>query len=210
MPAPVIHTFPVRRPGFISAAVFEGSDDALNLNLTYPRTDGMGDTSFILRCCRNPDNDPDLAGHICLPSSKDINYLSQDALIAHIRMAALIAGVVPGSQEWMDSYQADLLGSTNLQTAIGNVKVTAFEAVDADLCRISVQKTSGGPVRVIDTDYGELGVYTYAPETQLHIVGGAIEKQFPSYVHNPAGGTTLSSSQKSAIVDYVLSLEPWI
>jgi hypothetical protein len=207
MTTPHVFTFPVRRPGFITAAVFSGDSDRLDLELQYIDADGTT-RAFVLPCTRNPD-DPGDPGAICLPSNKTITNLHETAIIASLRMATMISGAIPGSAEWMTAF-VEALDKPNLQTAIGNVKVVSLEQTTDVLLQVSVQKTSGGPIRVIDTDYGELGTYSFMPSTQLRCVAGAIEAQYPSYVHDPMNGSVLTESQKANILAYVSSLEPWI
>jgi len=207
MTTPAVHEFPVRRPGFISLAQFTGNDDRLDLELQFTDETGTGRTKA-LACTRNPA-DPGDPGVICLPNSKTISDLNETALIAHIRMATLISGTIPGSQEWQDAFMT-AIDKPNLQTAIGNVKIVSVQQMTDIVLQVSVQKTSGGPIRVLDTDYGELGQYTFAPITQLLVVAGAIEAQYPTYIHDPQNGSILTTSQKANIVAYVMALEPWI
>jgi hypothetical protein len=49
----------------------------------------------------------------------------------------------------------------------------------------------------------------FVPDTQLLVVPGAIEKQFPTYVHDYPN-TILSEQQRADIVAYVLAIAPWI
>lgn len=202
MAIPVIYPYPIKRPGFIEQAVWIGPDDDLSLEVRYR------DTSDNLQTVPLPCSSGGQLGKICLPSSATINDISRDTLIAHLRMSTLISGSIPGSAEWTDAFvnQAD---TNNLQTAIGNVKVTAIDVVDQQLLDVTLQKTSGGPTVVVRTDYNELGTYAFAPSTQLYCVAGAIEKQFPTYVHDYPDAT-LSQAQKDAIADYVVALEQWI
>ena len=208
MPTPVVYSRPIKRPGFISGAQFTGDNDRLDLELQYTDSSGIPRT-LVLPCCRNPDDAQD-PGAICLPSSKGINDLKQDALISHLRMSTFITGFLPGSTEWIDAFMSESEAS-HIQTAIGTVRVLRFEPQDDQIVHVIVAKSGSLSIeRTLVTDYSELSNYSFAPGTQLLCVAGAIEKQFPSYVHFPSSGQVLSTNQKSDIVSYVQTLDQWI
>lgn len=206
MGIPVIHTFPVKRPGFIATAQWQGPDDDLALAISFPDIGGIS-RSLTFQTRSTPTGNP---GEICLPTSNDLNDLgprARDVLVAHTRMACMIAGLaVPGSKEFLDAFvQSD---TNNLQSALGMVKVTAVTPTTDQLIDLTY-KQGTGPGFVVTVDHGELNNYIFVPETQLLVVPGAIKKQFPTYVHDYPG-TILTAAQRQAIVDYVLTLEPWV
>jgi len=149
-------------------------------------------------------------GELCLPASNDVNTLGprkRDILVAHTRMACMISGLaVPGSKEFLDAFIGQ--DQNNLQTAIGTVKVTQVVNVD-DQCVEMTFRCGSGPTLAFEVDHGELNKYVFVPATQLLVVPGAVEKQFPTYVHNHPT-QVLSQQQKDDIAAYCLTLEPWI
>lgn len=206
MPIPVVHPFPVRRPNFIVSATWVGTDEDLTLEVGY--FDQGGIPRSVVFETRNVSEGR--TGEICLPTSNDVADLgpnARDILVAHLRMACMVAGLaVPGSKEFTDALlQAD---SNNLQTAVGTVKVTAVAPVDDQCVDIEFQK-SPGPKRTYRIDHGELNQYVFVPQTQLRVVGGAVEKQYPNAVHDYPG-TVLTETEKANIASYVLTLAPWI
>lgn len=209
MANPIVHNFPVRRPNFIEDAFWIGDDDDLALNLKF--TDVGGVQKSIQLETQNAER----KGELCRPNSNDILDMAdtqgrvRDILAAHVRMAVLVKGhAVPGSQEFADALVDDLLGSNNFQTSIGTVKVTDVTLIDHQCVDLEFKQGSG-PKRTFTFDYQELMNYTFVPVTQLLVVSGAVEKEFPSYVHDHPNDV-LSSSQKQDVVDYVMSLAPWV
>jgi hypothetical protein len=99
--------------------------------------------------------------------------------------------------------------TSNFQTAVGAVKCTDVIFINDQIVELEFQKGSG-PKRKYQFDYGELQNYSFAPSTQLFIIAGAVEKQFPTYNHDFTAGVFLTESQKQDIVDYVLTLSPWM
>lgn len=205
MTSPVVHAFPVKRPGFVNAIQWQGGDQDLALLCSY--TD-LGDvTRSIVFPCRGPNE----AGELCLPASSDLANLSgtrqRDILVAHARMACMVAGLaVPGSKEFTDAFvQSE---TNNLQTALGTVKVTAVDALD-DQCVTLTFKQGTGPAYPLDVDHDELNKYAFVPSTQLLVIPGSIKKQFPTYVHDGASNI-LTQAQRDNIEAYVLALAPWI
>ena len=207
MTSPVVHQFPVKRPGFIETAEWINDDAHLALRITYTDVGNVA-RSMQFECRNLGDATP---GSICLPASTDLNNLgprARDTLVAHARMACMIAGLaVPGSKEFADAFTATL-DSINLQTALGTVKVTNVDIVDDQTAMLTF-KCGTGPNYNVEVDHGELNNYVFVPETQLFIIPGSVNKQFSSYVHNYPSAI-LTTSQKADIVAYVTSLEPWI
>lgn len=209
MPNPVVHDFPVRRPGFIQTADWVGPDQQLQLKITFYDENGM--LHAIVFNTRNlPDN---VKGDVVLPSGllgNDLHNLGtryEDILTAHTRMSCLVArSGIPGSDEFMEAL---LNGPTaNIQTSLGVVKVTDVNPVDDQTVKITF-KCGTGPTLDVNMDYADLNNYLFAPITQLFVVPGAIKKQFPTYVHDYPT-TILSQSRRDEISAYVMTLEPWI
>lgn len=204
MPVPANFGHPIKRPNFLLAADFIGGDEDLALEVQFPNALGQI-TSLSLQL--NGEN----LGEMCLPSSLQvIGTLSDAALKAHLRMATMISGTVPPSQEWKDAL-IQHEASNKFQTAIGNVQMDEVVVVD-EVCADFIFKKSGtSQLKTVRTTYDELTKYDLNPETQLRIIAGAIEKQFPQYVHDhPA--TVLSASKRQDIIDFLLGpdFQPWI
>lgn len=209
MAIPFNYGYPVLRPGVVVDASFQGSDANLNLNIVYYNEFGATE-AFVMPCCSVAHG----MGLICLPSSATIQDVNRDAIVASVRMATLISSMIPGSSEWNDAITTDggLLNETmDFQMSIGNVKVKTLRVVtDSHVELDMVKKGTTSPVQTIVTDYDELGRYTFAPDAQLHCVAGAIEKQFPTYVHDPANNVLLTQARKDEIVAYVKTLVLWV
>lgn len=203
MPEPIVYEFPVRRPGFITQAQWIGGDDDLALQLTY--TGVGGGTQSVSLTTRNPDN---LIADIALPSGMTVDDMKRDLIVAHIRMATFVSKTVAGSEEWQKAF-IEQAGARHFQTPIGNVKVTDVRMTSDVEFELDIKKTGGGPTRTLTSDHSEMSRYTFTPSTQLLIVGGAVWKDFGSY-HHDYPNEVLSAQQKQDIVDYVLTLEPWI
>lgn len=206
MPIPSIFPFPVRRPNFITEATWLGGDDDLSLQIKYLDIGGI--TRSMSFTTRNIGASQ--IGEICVPTSSDLNNLgprARDVLVAHTRMSCMIAGrAIPGSKEFSEA-QIHLL-TDNYQTAIGTVGITNIDVISDQLINLTYKK-GNGPAYVIQVDHGELNSYTFAPDTQLLIVPGAVEKAFPTYVHDYPS-SVLTQSQKDNVVAEVLGLSPWI
>lgn len=210
MPIPSDQGFPVKRPSFIQSAEWQGPDDQLSLKLTF--FNAQGNLNQIVFATRNVGQA--VQGEICLPVSQLNNDLTnlgpryEDILRAHTRMACLVAGqAVPGSQEFTSAL---LSGQTqNLQTAMGVTKVNGEPTPLTDqTCKIPF-RTGTGPVCEVEVDYADLCNYQFAPETQLLSVPGSVRKAFSTYVHDYPT-TILSATRREEIVEYVMSLTPWI
>lgn len=205
MSTPTQYGYPVKRPGIITAASWQGSDANLSLELTYTNEFGLPQI-FVLRCSSVAQG----VGLICLPSSVTISDINRDALVASIRMATFIGGTIPGSFEWMTAMTTGQ-DTMNFQVALGTAKVKAVRLIDDARIEIDMIKSGNNtPVQTIQTDHQEIGTYTFTPDSQLHCVAGAIEKQFPSYVHDPANGVILSQAHRDDIAAYVVTLAMWV
>lgn len=205
MPSPNVFNYPVQRPGFITGVTWLGQpgDEELILNVEY--TDGQG-----LPAQTTLYSTPTPEASLCLPTSKVIADLSEDLLLAHLRMAGMISATVPGSKEYLDAVSTQ--GGTDaryFQTPIGDVKVTAITPINDTMVKITMQKGSATP-RDLIVPISDLAKYTFAPSTQLLIVAGSIHKQFPTYVQDHATNKHLTQAQMDAISAYVLGLSPWI
>lgn len=201
---PVVHPFPVMRPGFIQSAEWIGGPEDMTLEVAYQNLAGGLEVVSFQTKGENP-------GEICVPSSNDLANLGprgRDILVAHLRMACMVHGsAVPGSREFEDIW-VNQSGSNYFQTALGTTKITAVTAVSDAECDIT-WRVGTGPLFVTRVGHGEINAYAYAPSTQLYVVPGSVKKQFANYVHDWPG-TVLTQAQKDAIVDYVVALKPWI
>lgn len=203
MPMPVQYGYPVKRPGIISDASWQGPDSNLSLQLTY--TNEFGNLQAFLLLAGNASR----TGDLCLPNGKTIQDINRDALIASIRMATFIGSVIPGSKEWLDAMTTGQ-DTMNFQTALGNVKIKEIRIIsDVQVELDMVKAGTSTPIQTIVTDFSEIGTYSFAPDTQLRCAAGAIEKQFASYVHDYPG-TVLSQSQKDDVAAYVKTLALWV
>lgn len=206
MTIPVIYDFPVRRPGFIKAASWVGNDENLRLRCMY--VDQGGTDRAVEFTTRSTVGN--IKGEVCLPSSNDLVNLGlryEDILTAHTRMACLVArSGIPGSTEFNDAL---LNGqSSNIQTALGMVKVIGVQPIDDQT--IAIQYRQGtGPILTINQEYQNLNNYVFVPDTQLFVIPGSIKKEFGTYVHDYPN-VILSESRREEIAAYCLTLEPWI
>ncbi len=203
---PVVLAYPIRRPGFITGVTWVGtpSDEELHLNVEYVDQSGQPAQTSLYTT-------PVQQATLCLPSAKGVLDLSDDLFIAHARMAGMISGTIPGSQEYADALKGTgLIDGRNFQMPCGDVKVTDVQAMGGRDIRLTFQKSSGGPTRDVVADIADLATYAFAPSTQLLTVAGAIKKQYPTYVHDVATGKHLTQQQMDIIESYVLGLEPWI
>lgn len=206
MPTHLVLGYPIKRPGFIESADWVGTpgQDDLTLQLTYTDAQGVGLTVSMYTV-----NAPNAT--LCLPSSKTVADLPEDIFTAHIRMAGMISGAIPGSMEFETAIKSDGAGNArNFQMPIGDVKVTAVASIDPLNLRFTFQKASGGATRDIDMDVRDIASYAFAPSTQLLVVAGAIKKQYPTYIQDHANGKDLSQTQMDTVAAYVLGLDPWI
>lgn len=208
MTTPTNLGYPAKRPGFITGVTWNGQpqDAQLSLSIEYVGENGNPSQTVLFT---TPKTDP--VPTLCLPSGKTITDMIDDVMIAHIRMAGMISGTIPGSQEYTDAITGTgLLNGRNFQTPIGDVKVTAVQSVDERTIRLTCQKTSGGITRDVDADINDLAKYAFAPSTQLLVIAGAIKKQYPNYIHDAATNKHLTQQQMDTIEAFVMGLEPWI
>lgn len=201
---PVVHPFPVRRPGYIEQANWQGTAEDMALELAYRNLAGQLEVVSFATQGENP-------GEICVPSSNDLANLgprARDILVAHLRMACMIRGVaIPCSKEFEDVWVTQS-NANYFQTALGTTKITGCTAVSDSEADIS-WRVGTGPIYVTRVGHGEINSYAYAPSTQLLVVAGSVKKQFPSYVHNYPT-TVLTQAQKDDIASYCVGLDPWI
>lgn len=200
MPAPIDHGFPVQRPGAILSADWIGPDDDLSLEVAV--LDALGQQRVVSFPCRVPGQ----PGVMCLPSSVGAPDLSDDAIVAHVRMATWISRTIVGSKEWTAAFVDQ--PTANFQTAAGTCKVVASRMIDDALFEFDFRKGSG-PIRTVLTDHSTMCKYRLEPEEQARVIPGAVKLEFPNYVHDYPG-TVLSQAQKDAIRSYVLALALWM
>lgn len=203
MPVPAQYGYPVQRPGVITAAQWTGGDSNLQLQLTY--VNEFGNLQVFSLKTTNTSG----VGDICLPTGKTIQDIDRDAIVASVRMMTFISGMIPGSKEWLDAMTTGQ-DTMNFQLAIGNAKVKEVRIVsDVQVDLDMVKAGTSSPIQTVVTDFNELGTYTFAPDTQLRCAAGAIEKQYPTYVHDYPT-TVLTQQQRDDIVAYVTQLKLWV
>jgi hypothetical protein len=203
MPVPAQYGYPVKRPGLIVAAQWTGPDSNLKLQVTY--VNEFGNLQVFLLSTTNAG----AVGDICLPTGKTIQDINRDAIIASVRMATFISKHIPGSKEWLDAMTTGQ-DTMNFQMAIGNVKIKEARIIsDVQVELDMVKAGTSTPVQTVVTDFGELGTYTFAPDTQVRCAAGAIEKEYPSYIHDYPT-QVLTQAQKDDIIAYVLTLPLWV
>lgn len=204
MPTPVNYGYPVKRPGLITQARFIGADDDLSLQITFTNDQGLPQ-AISLPCTANG-----VYGKICLPTTANITHIDRDAIIASVRMATMVGRAIPGSAEWTAALTSEQEGSMDLQLALGNGKVKELRILSDTQLEIDVvKKGTTSPVQTIQTYFQELGSYVFTPDTQMHCVAGAIEKQYPTYVHDYPT-QVLTAQQKADIEAYVVTLALWV
>lgn len=205
MAIPTIFTYPVQRPNFLTGVTWQGNqgDAALVLNLEYTASDGSAASKSLYTT-------PSSIASLCLPTSKVIADLDEDLLIAHVRMAGMISGTIPGSKEFSDAVSTSGVADARyFQTPIGDVKITNIISLNDSNVRVTMQKGSAA-TRDINMEIADLSHYSFAPSTQLIVVAGAIRKQYPTYVHDAATNKYLTQAQMDNIAAYVLTLNLWI
>lgn len=206
MPTHLVLDYPIRRPGFIENANWVGAPGQDDLTLRLEYHDAQGQAGQCELYTVNAAN-----AILCLPSNKTIEDLPEDIFSAHVRMAGMVSGTIPGSEEYNTAIKGSGdLGARNFQMPIGDVKVTAIQYLSAAMARFTFQKSSGGATRDIDLDVRDLATYAFAPSTQLLVIAGAIKKQYPTYIQDHANGKDLTQTQMDTIAAYVLGLDPWI
>lgn len=211
MPIPVVHSHPIKRPNFILSAAWIGGDDNLLFRVTFP--DSLGVVQAIEFQTRNVG--AGRSGEICLPiaivNNNDLNDLgprARDIMVAHTRMACMVAGhATPGSIEFANAFLQPL-GSKDLQTAIGTAKIVAITHID-DVKFNLTWRVGNGPDFTQEVDYTELGLYQFVPDTQLLVIPGAVKKTHAAAYHDYPN-TVLTQAQKDAIVASVLATHHWI
>ena len=199
----MIFTYPNKRPGIITSVYFSGEDDDLQLTLEWAEDTRSGATTFQLQNIGDGN-----VGQICLPASAQLEQVSEDAIIASIRMAAFISNSTAGSGELADMF-ADQEGSRDIQSAVGNLKVDAVRTPTGVCVELDIKKKNSQQKRTICTDHGALSQYSYTPSTQLLVVAGAIRAEYPSYVHDYPDAV-LTQSQRDDIIAYIMTLAPWV
>lgn len=205
MPIPNVFEYPIKRPGFIQGVTWQGNpgDTQLILSLEYTNAADQPSQTYLYTV-------PNAKASLCLPTNATVSALDEDAIIAHIRMAGMISGTVPGSKEYQDAISS--IGGTDsryFQMPIGDVKVIDIKSVTERILELTIQKGSS-PSRVVQADVQDLAKYSFAPSTQLLTVAGAIKKEFPTYIHDPVNSKFLTQIQMDTISEYVLTIEPWI
>lgn len=205
MATPIDHGFPVRRPNFLEAAEWIGSDEDLQLVCSYK--DKLGNAKQKAFTTRNLSTASE-PGLICLPSSATVNDLDETTIIAHVRAATFISRTIAGSKEWKNSF-TNQEQSADFQLAVGTCKIIDVRLIDQSTVEFDVKKGSSGPVRTVATDHPDLSSYTLDADSAVLVIAGSVKKQFANYIHE-YGTQVLTTSQKADIVAYVLGLAIWM
>lgn len=203
MTAARVYTHPVKRPNFIEAARWIGNDDDLSLEVDYR------DQNDILRTIVLVTEAGTSNARVFPPSSWDLTDLHRDTLVAHVRMATMIAKAPVGSQEFEDTF---VIGEKNFQTSVGTVKITQCDHVDDITVNVTFGPGTGqNPTITHAITHDELTEYAFAPSTQLRIIAGALKYEFPNYEHDYPS-TTLSQAQKNNVISFLTgsSFQPWV
>jgi hypothetical protein len=212
MAPPMIYKHPIKRPtGYLSNARFEGNDNNLRFYVDYPDIAGNPQSiSFRLF------NDGEDYQEMCIPSAAyDVAKLTRDALVAHLRMASMIAGVIPTSAEWEAALTVEGTGQAKyFQTGIGQTRVNSFGRPNDKEIDIEFQRgtTTNRVTHRVSINEVTQDAYTYSPSTQLLIIPGSVLKAFPSgsHRHDFPGGDILTAQERADIVAYVNALQPWV
>lgn len=209
--APFQPGYPIRRAaGFLASPQFEGTDDQLLFRVEYP--DNQGVRHAINFRCTPSGSEPQ---EMCIANNSPdytVTKLSRDTIVSHLRMASIISKTIPGSKEWVDA----LLSTSDLdakyfQMPVGQVRLISWSMVDDRTMKMEFQRGTTTDKVFHEVDLNEITAesYIYAPSTQLMVISGSVERQFPNYHHNYPD-TILSEQQRQDIIDYVASLELWI
>jgi hypothetical protein len=205
MPTPIDHGFPVKRPAFIEAAEWIGSDQDLNLVVSYK--DILGQPRQRAFPCRNLVTGAE-PGQICLPSAATVDDLEDTAVIAHVRAATFISGTIAGSKEWKNAF-TNQEQSQDFQLAVGTCKVIDVRMIDQTTLEFDVKKGSSGPTKTITTDHPDLSRYTCDADSAVLVIPGSVKKQYPTYEHD-SDSKILTQAQRDNVVSYVLGLAIWM
>lgn len=208
MPVPNQTAKPLRRPAgqLIVGAQWIGGDEDLSLEVQYYNS--AGSIQVISFQTRNlGEGNP---GVICLPSGSTIADVNDEALAASLRMAAWIAGAVPGSYEFAQTFEVATAGENakGFQTAAGTAEVQEVRIVSDALVELDFKIKGNSTIKTLQRGYAEFSDYAFQPSTQLWCICGSVKAQFPNYQHSYPG-TALSVSQRQDILDYVSGLAVW-
>lgn len=206
MAAPKVYAHPIKRPsGFLSNARFEGDDDELLFHVDYPDSTGAIRTITF----RLHDDGSDKQEMCIVNSNFDLNNIPRDTMVAHIRCCGWISKTLPGSKEWDDAIKVSSSGQTKwFQTAVGQVKVTEISIPDDECIHVEFQRGSQEKVTItIDIDELTAENYSFDPETQLSVIAGSVEKEFPGY-HHEGSSNPLNAQERADIINYVNDLQP--
>lgn len=211
MAIPTIFQFPVvRAAGYLQNARFEGEDERLLFFVDYPNIAGLLE-SVGFRLYDAGDDKQEM----CIPTAVyAIANLSRDTLIAHLRMASMISGAIPGSIEWEDSLKVEGVGETRyFQTAVGQVKVSNFTHPDDASIDIEFQRGTSTDKVTHNVSINEVAQpsYVYSPQTQALVIPGSVLKKYPTgYKHDFPNGDILTAQERADIIAYVNGLEIWV
>lgn len=210
MPAPVIYKHPIKRPaGFLSNARFEGDDDRLYFRFDYPDLAGNPHTLEFRLFTDGADKQ-----EMCIATSLfDIANIERDVFVAHIRMASMVAGAIPTSKEWEDAMTlSSPLTAKYFQGPVGEMRITQFSRPNQQEIDVEFQRgtTTNRVTHRISINELTQEQYVYAPDTQLRVVSGSVLKAFGSSHRHNFPGDILTAQERTDIINYVNTLEPWV
>lgn len=196
---------PVRRVGFVTEVEFQGTDDELEMQVTYQTLTGVNGHTFR---CTDQGGGQHKEAFLTNTEKNDIDKIDRDALVAHLRLCTLLSRTQVGTREWEDAVKAVTDNQAKwLQTAVGQTRVQNQDLsfVDDTCVNIVFQKGSSSNKVTHLVSYGELHFngYTPNPETDILMVPGALEKEF-GYVHEPPSNP-LTLAEKDDICDFLLN-----
>lgn len=195
---------PAQRTNLITNVSWQGDDDDLALEVTFDN--GEGGTSVVSFSTTNASNG---VGQICLENTIPVTDLTDNVILASLRMGSLISGNPPGSKEWVDAMGVDQTTKDFQMGLKTNVYIKAHRIISENVIELDIKRRNDAAQKTVTLGFDDLSSYSVAPDTQIYCIVGAIEKEFPSYVHDHPT-TVLTQTQKDDIVTYVSGLTLWV
>lgn len=180
---------------------FLGPDDDLVLRVPFYDEYGVKQIRS-LKC-----STPTTVGEIFLPSSADIEDIPDETVIAHVCMAGWCKGAAPSplSTEWLSMFQ-DEGQVPDFQFAIGNARIYEARPIDDIYFEFDLRKKgTSSPTKTVIADYGTIANYRLQPSEQIRCLAGGLKWRHPTFVHNPAGGVSLSAANRATVIATLLS-----
>lgn len=151
-------------------------------------------------------------------ASNSLSLISDEILIAHLSMCAILAGgVLPGTQEFVNALGDQ--STTNFQTPVGNVKLKSNPVAVSDLSvgadgtvydiefmRVG-QSTNTKVVRAAWWDHCQYANREDSPAHAAPVVPGAIWKSL-ALKKSQLGGS--GSANRQAVIDLVAASRFWV